>query len=110
MARSGSVSFLLLPLLLTSVVANVYQQLPDVTNAERFSHLNVATSSECARECDDSQICSGYVYADGTCELYVGGCFEPAYSNQYWGKVSANFMAKDACPGEKPPTPPHRRT
>ena len=105
MARSGSVPLLLLllPLLLlplTSAVANVYQQLANVTNvllkADDQSGPR-ASASECANSCDALQYCSGYIFDGGMCDLYIVDCRVPEHNGT---PAPTNYMAKLTCPGE----------
>ena len=102
MARSGSVPLLLLlPLLLASAVANVYQQLAGVTDPlENWESPPASTDSECADSCSALRRCSGYVFNGGKCKLYIQDCRGPVQNGQ---PAPTNYMARVACTGEMMP-------
>ena len=100
MARPVSVPLLLLlPLLLSSAVANVYQPLAGVTNVDQgeFSPETKSSASECAVSCDSSPGCIGYVYEGTECQRYKSDCRGPEPIGE---PAPENYMARNACPGK----------
>ena len=105
-----SVRLLLLPLLLTSAVGYVYQQLDQASPSTwslRGSWYNgtKATEADCSAYCDSSQYCVGYTYnaTDNMCELFNYDCRGPAVNSE---RLLTGYMAVNKCPGNYPPQVP----
>ena len=102
MARSVSVPLLLLlPLLLFSALAAVYEPLAGITQVDHQSMLSPvakSSASECADVCDASRYCTaGYLYENGQCQGYVADCRGPGAIGE---PAPENYMARNDCPGE----------